>query len=218
MKPYQIFLIRHGNSLSNAQGSTNLKDPDVPLTELGKRQAKEAGMFLKRYFKEQNIDPTSCLYYTSHYLRAEDTMQHIIANLDNSISYLSEPIIREREYGLFDGLDKSEYQKITPDYGTYRNFEERFFQRAPEGESVQDVYERTGEFIHHLLSAPNFSSTPIVIISHSEAIGCMLMHLLGKDLYWYYRTPSPNNAEIIHLISPCGIYFDKEILFTPPQY
>ena len=47
----KIFLIRHGESMQNTKENEKKKLPDhkVYLTEKGKKEAKEAGLFLKKY-------------------------------------------------------------------------------------------------------------------------------------------------------------------------
>lgn len=52
-----IFLIRHGESVSNAGENFISRIPDhlVPLTEKGKAQARENGEWLLSYCKENSI-------------------------------------------------------------------------------------------------------------------------------------------------------------------
>ena len=52
-----IFLIRHGQSISNFHGNYEKRVPDhlVPLTEDGKSQAREMGEWLKKYCDKKGL-------------------------------------------------------------------------------------------------------------------------------------------------------------------
>ena len=65
-----IFLIRHGESVANVGDNLErLPDHLVELTENGKRQAYEAGKWLKDYCDEKGVDLTRARIWRSPYRR-----------------------------------------------------------------------------------------------------------------------------------------------------
>jgi broad specificity phosphatase PhoE len=68
-----IFLVRHGESLGNVDLAVYKTTPDhaIPLSELGRRQAKAAGVALSQMI---DIGPTEPLrIWTSPYRRTRET-------------------------------------------------------------------------------------------------------------------------------------------------
>lgn len=89
----RIFLVRHGMSQSNEDWSVNQRVADhaIALSEEGKRQAREAGAFLARYFAENLVlhqagslgDKATALLpkiriWNSPYLRTRQTRDEIV--------------------------------------------------------------------------------------------------------------------------------------------
>ena len=70
-----IFLIRHGESISNVGDNYEKRLPDhlVPLTERGRRQAAENGRWLADYCREKNIDLSGAIISRSPFLRPRQT-------------------------------------------------------------------------------------------------------------------------------------------------
>ena len=87
--PQQIWIVRHGQSAGNvardaAEAEKQLliaiaeRDVDVPLSELGTRQAQALGDWFATLPPEQQ--PTIVLY--SPYVRAQQTAQAVLARID----------------------------------------------------------------------------------------------------------------------------------------
>lgn len=70
-----IFLIRHGESVSNTGENYVKRIPDhlVSLTENGIRQAQENGKWLADYCAQNNIDLKKARIWRSPYLRTRQT-------------------------------------------------------------------------------------------------------------------------------------------------
>jgi broad specificity phosphatase PhoE len=86
-----IFLIRHAQGYHNANNTVFkkfvasfnwniLKDPQ--LTKLGNIQAKNAGNFLKMYFREYNLNKKLCINFCSVLLRTRETINNILDVLE----------------------------------------------------------------------------------------------------------------------------------------
>lgn len=167
----KIYLVRHGESQSNYDNKHHRSyfcgQLDVPLTEYGKQSASE----LTEYFKEQPIEHV----YVSDLLRTQQTFEHIFTY---PVTMTTTSLLRERSLGLFEGKfkdDISENQKYAKYFSdpNFKDFRHSFTQKAPEGESYQDVYERVKTFMDDVVDR---QLDHIVIVAHQVVIRCFLVY------------------------------------------
>ena len=127
----RLCIVRHGETAWNAEHRVQ-GQLDIPLNEIGLRQAQAVGTALK----EERFDAI----YSSDLVRARQTGDPIANFL--SIKMLLEKDLRERHYGIFERLTYAEVKVRYPeDYA-------RFEARDPEyafrtGESLRSFYERS---------------------------------------------------------------------------
>lgn len=147
-----IFLIRHGESISNTGENYEKKLPDhlVPLTGRGKQQARENGVWLAAYCTAHGVDLTHARIWRSPYLRTRQTSECFNESLQ--ISDIREDItLVEQQYGLFDALPEQDWGRLYPaEYAEYlrqRNHFGRLYARLPLGESPFDVAIRIHQFL-----------------------------------------------------------------------
>lgn len=101
----KFVLVRHGQSIWNLENRFT-GWTDVPLSEKGIKEAKEAGMVLKE--KGFTFD----LAFTSVLKRAEDTLDYILKEMDLSdIEIRHSWRLNERHYGALQGLNKDDTKK-----------------------------------------------------------------------------------------------------------
>ena len=136
----KLFLIRHGESIQNTKENYEKKLPDhrVYLSEKGKIQAKEAGIFLKEYVEENKIDLTSSTLWVSPYERTRQTAA--IINNYLKIKDVKEDItLVEQRYGLFSDKEidaiRKEYPAEFAFYDNYYQNDGKFYAKLPQGES-----------------------------------------------------------------------------------
>ncbi len=168
----KIYLIRHGESKSNYDKKERnhyfCGQLDVPLTEKGARGAQR----LQYHFNKMKIDHI----YLSDLTRTRQTYNAIF---DKFIPATVTPLLRERSLGIFEGKKVSEVEQ-DPQYaayfgnGAYHAFRHSFTQKAPEGESYEDVLKRVEAFFKNEVD-PSLES--IVIIAHQVVIRCCLVYL-----------------------------------------
>ena len=139
----KIYLVRHGESKSNYDNKYG--EPyfcgqlNVPLTE----QGTESAQALVNYFTNKNIDHV----YVSSLLRTQQTYEAIFPyNIPTTFTDL----LKERSLGVFEGNIKRSvtgrnfYKYFNDD--NFKDFRHSFTQKAPEGESYQDVFDRVATF------------------------------------------------------------------------
>lgn len=101
----EIYLCRHGQNVDNANGILN-GHRDLPLTDIGREQAKEIGQLAK------NSDLKFDHIYTSPLIRAKETAE-IIAQLTGSPEPEVIPELIERELGELSGRPHSDITKMS---------------------------------------------------------------------------------------------------------
>lgn len=99
---YQLVLIRHGESTWNLENRFT-GWTDVPLTDTGIAQAKEAGRLLAAEGFDFDVA------YTSMLKRATHTLWHCLDSMDRTwLPVVNAWQLNERHYGALQGLNKSE--------------------------------------------------------------------------------------------------------------
>ena len=124
-----VWLARHGESAGNrardeaeANGSAVIdlptRDMDVPLSDLGERQATALGRWIGEM--EGREQPTVVL--VSSYVRAKQTAEIALkaAGLEH-LPRVYDERLREREFGVLDGLTKRGIKERFPDEAERRH-------------------------------------------------------------------------------------------------
>ena len=102
---YQLVLIRHGESTWNLENRFT-GWTDVPLTDTGIAQAKEAGRLLAAEGFDFDVA------YTSVLKRATHTLWHCLDSMDRTwLPVVNAWRLNERHYGALQGLNKGETAK-----------------------------------------------------------------------------------------------------------
>ena len=147
--PSSLWVVRHGESAGNvardaaeAQGLERLelehRDVDVPLSELGRRQAAALG----RWTAERPEDERPTVVWTSPYVRARQTAQIALETAGLDIPVGGDERLREREFGVLDGLTRRGITAQYPEESQRRSLIGKFYHRPPGGESWVDVAQR----------------------------------------------------------------------------
>jgi len=136
----ELWIVRHGETVDNINHVLQGQQPGK-LSELGIAQAKQTGVELsKQKFSE---------IYCSDLGRTKETLKHILESFpdENSIKTNYCPLIREKGFGILEGLPREVYQGIVKKSGIHiRDYK-------PEGgESWHDVHRRAIEFLDLLNS------------------------------------------------------------------
>lgn len=108
----QLILIRHGETVWNRQGRMQGQS-DSPLSETGVRQAR----LLANRLAQIEFDAL----YTSDSARAHRTAMSVAEVTGHPV--IVEPRLRERHFGIFEGLTGAEIRAMYPD--DFQRFESR---------------------------------------------------------------------------------------------
>lgn len=163
-----LLMIRHGQSVYNLE---NLFTGwlDVPLSEQGIKEAKEAAEKLKNY----KID----VAYTSKLKRAIDTLHFILeVNKNKDIPVVENAALNERNYGDLQGLNKAE---VAMKYGDEQvHIWRRSYDIAPpDGESLKDTLERAMPFFQETIVPDLKKGLNVLIVAHGNSLRAIMKEL-----------------------------------------
>ncbi|MCI8617056.1 MAG: phosphoglycerate mutase family protein [Clostridia bacterium] len=196
-----IFLIRHGESIANNGSNYVERIPDhlVELSDLGKQQSREAGIWLAQYCKEQNIAFDNAKIWRSPYLRTRQTSEEF--NLSLKISNIKEEIsLIEQQFGLFDCISDEQRKKLFPkeyeEYQRQRQNNGRLYAKLPQGESPFDVAIRIQQFIEILHRDYQSGIDTFFVFTHGTALRAFLLRYFNYSTEWFEEERNPKNCWI----------------------
>ena len=178
--PERIWLVRHGQSQGNVARDAadeagahvidiDMRDVDVPLSELGRKQAEAAG----RWFAALPANDRPEIILASPYVRAKQTAE-IICNEGALAGGKAKTVIderlREREFGIFDRLTTLGIRERFPEEAAHRRRLGKFYHRPPGGESWADVILR----LRSMLNTINlhYRDRRVLIVCHQVVVLC----------------------------------------------
>jgi broad specificity phosphatase PhoE len=182
----KLILVRHGESEGNVVRVFTTTPMELPLTDLGRRQARAAADKIARLFKPE-------LVVASSYIRARHTGEIIASALDLPIEIEHE--LHERDMG---GLVGKPYDAIVDDpaYDPKRPWE----WKPPGGETLEEVRARTAPVLDRL--AAQHAGREIVVVSHGGVMAALWAHVTGS---WEDAHVLPN-AGIVLIEHSAGRY------------
>jgi len=176
----KIFIFRHGQTDDNLTHTfSGFRQSD--LTPAGIEEAKGIGEQLK------NEKVTKA--FQSDLIRSQHTLQLVLGDYHKGVQVVTDPRIKERDYGNLTGKNKDEAAKEFPD--KYPLWHRSYDVPPPGGESVKDVEVRVMSFLNDVL--PTLSSDDVVFISaHANSMRPMrkyFEHLSNEEMCSYEYTP-----------------------------
>ena len=163
----RICLVRHGETPWNTERRLQ-GHLDVPLNPVGQAQARATGEALRK------VAFDAC--YSSDLRRAQHTAQAITTHHGKALRISTE--LRERHYGIFQGLTHSEAESSHP------NEYARFITREPAfalpdgGESLLDLSARIARFLNALLDI--HCGQTVLVVTHGGVLD--IAHRLANEL------------------------------------
>ena len=185
--PERLWIVRHAESAGNVarvraeslgerEIRLGVRDVDVPLSGLGLRQADAVG----RWFASlpEALRPTALI--SSPYRRAAETGARLLASAGlQGIGMVSDERLREREFGVLDGLTRAGIEARFPEEASRRAPLGKFYYRPPGGESWCDVILRLRSVIGTLTR--EYTGERVVIVAHTVVVLCLRYLLEGLD-------------------------------------
>jgi len=212
--PERLWLVRHGQSQGNVARDAadeagaheidiDMRDVDVPLSELGREQAQAAGRWFAALPREDRPE----LILSSPYIRAKETAEIICREgaLESGPAHtIVDERLREREFGIFDRLTTAGIRHKFPEEASHRRRLGKFYHRPPGGESWADVILR----LRSMLNTINlhYCDRRVMIVCHQVVVLCFRYIL--EELDEQQILAIDKQADVLN----CGI---AEYLFDP---
>ncbi|MDB5699380.1 MAG: histidine phosphatase family protein [Alphaproteobacteria bacterium] len=156
----------------------DVRDVDVPLSDLGERQAEALG----RWFAAMEEADKPEIVLASPYARARQTATLIrdaggIA--DAATTPLVDERLREREFGVLDRLTTLGIREKFPELAEHRALLGKFYHRPPGGESWADVILRLRSALDTI--SLHHADRRVLIVCHQVVVLCLRYILEGMD-------------------------------------
>ena len=144
-----IYYIRHGETEWNAEGRLQ-GTLDIPLNDLGRKQAADAGAILAELFARDGRSEQSLAFVASPLGRARSTMELVRGTLGlPPRDYSIDDRLREIGYGHWEGSTLAEMQAQDPELFAKRQAE-KWTVSPPGGESYASVQARMRDWYDQL--------------------------------------------------------------------
>ena len=201
-----LILIRHGQSEWNALNQfTGWKDPD--LTAKGIEEAHNAGKIIKDL--KINFD----LVFTSALVRAQNTAEIILKEINQPLSTIKNQALNERNYGDLAGLNKDDARKRWGDEQVHI-WRRSYDIPPPGGESLKDTGERVlpffmKEILPHVCEGKN-----VLVAAHGNSLRSLIKFLDNISNEDIVKLEIPTGAPIHYVINEDGSVKSKKDFFN----
>ena len=187
--PEKLWIVRHGQSAGNvardqadAAGlgviDLNIRDVDVPLSDLGREQAGALGRWFAALPERERPE----IILASPYVRALQTAREI-CELGGASGEARPPVtderLREREFGTWDMLTTAGVRAKFPDQAAQRTMLGKFYHRPPGGESWADVILRLRSALDTI--SLHYADRRVLIVCHQVVVLCFRYILEEMD-------------------------------------
>ena len=174
--PSELFIIRHAQSAGNiareralASGAhvidLAMRDCDVPLSDLGERQAAALGTWCARH-----LEPIDAVI-SSPYVRAQETAAIALRASGWAVPVAIDERLREKEFGTLDRLTHTGIAQRYPEQAELRRVIGKFYYRPPGGESWTDVILRLRSLVETLTR--EHAGERVAIVTHQVIVLCL---------------------------------------------
>ena len=171
-----VFLARHGetdwNSSGRWQGHT-----DIPLNDTGRLQAS----LLATRLRSRGVGAV----VTSDLTRAHETGRIVAADLGVPVAY-TDPDLRERSFGVFEGLTREQCEAQHADaWAAWLDHK-----RAPEGgEAQESLSARVMAAVVRVATEIARPDAPALVVTHGGALRAVVSAVIGT-----MPAPVPNGS------------------------
>lgn len=198
-----LVLVRHGQSDWNKK---NLFTgwTDVPLTQEGMDEAKEAGTRLQKLGYKFDIA------FTSHLIRAWKTLILILDELgQEGLPTINHKALNERDYGDLAGLNKDDARRKWGDEQVHiwrRSYETR----PPGGESLKDTADRALPYFEKEIMPLVMEGKNVIVAAHGNSLRAIIMKLDKLSEEEVTQLNLPTGSPIVYRFNEDGSVASKE--------
>ncbi len=200
----QLCLLRHGESLWNEEDRFT-GWVDVPLTDVGRKQAEKAGESIKKEGLQFQVA------YTSVLNRAIETLEIVMKTIQQNIPVIKDSALNERMYGDLQGLNKEDTAKKYGDQQVHI-WRRSYDIKPPNGESLEDTQNRTIPFFMNCVMTDIKEGKNVLVVAHGNSLRSIVMYLDKLSKEQVLSLELPTGLPIIYSIdSNGGVTSKKEL-------
>ena len=201
-----LILIRHGQSEWNALNQfTGWKDPD--LTAKGIEEAHNAGKIIN------NLKINFDLVFTSALIRAQNTAEIILKEINQPLSTIKNQALNERNYGDLAGLNKDDARKRWGDEQVHI-WRRSYDIPPPGGESLKDTGERVLPYFMKEIHPHVCKGKNVLIAAHGNSLRSLIKFLDNISDEDIVKLEIPTGAPIHYVIGEDGSVKSKKDFFN----
>ena len=201
-----LILIRHGQSEWNALNQfTGWKDPD--LTAKGIEEAHNAGRIIN------NLKINFDLVFTSALVRAQNTAEIILKEINQPLSTIKNQALNERNYGDLAGLNKDDARKRWGDEQVHI-WRRSYDIPPPGGESLKDTGERVLPYFMKEIHPHVCKGKNVLVAAHGNSLRSLIKFLDNISDEDIVKLEIPTGAPIHYVISEDGLVKSKQDYFN----
>ena len=201
-----LILIRHGQSEWNALNQfTGWKDPD--LTAKGIEEAHNAGKIISSL--KINFD----LVFTSALIRAQNTAQIILKEINQPLSTIKNQALNERNYGDLAGLNKDDARKRWGDEQVHI-WRRSYDVPPPGGESLKNTGERVLPFFMKEILPQVCKGKNVLVAAHGNSLRSLIKFLDNISDEDIVKLEIATGAPIHYVINEDGSVMSKKDFFN----
>ena len=178
--PSVLWIVRHGQSAGNVArdlavqaGDLRIpltsRDVDIPLSDLGQSQARALG----HWCAGAHEDGRPQVLLASPSVRAMETARLFreAGGCEPDEKICCDERLREKEFGILDGLTTLGIQHHFPDQAEFRKLLGKFYHRPPGGESWADVIFRLRALMDTV--SLHYGGQRVMIVAHQVVVLCL---------------------------------------------
>lgn len=170
----RLLLIRHAETIHNRDSRVQ-GQADIPLSDLGERQATALGDHLRG-------EPIAAVV-ASPLARALETAQAVAR--EHGLTVETDASLMEMHVGELEGLSTTEMRERFPDFLAEWATERGPAMQMPGGESLLQVQERAWRVVERLRTA--HEDATVALVSHNFVLGCLITRALNAPLHEFRR-------------------------------
>lgn len=205
-----LVLVRHGQSTWNAENRFT-GWVDVPLSELGRREAHEAG----RRLAGEGIHVDRA--YTSTLVRAIETGQAVLDELgQGDLEQIRAWQLNERFYGALTGRNKAQ---TAEEFGAeqVRIWRRSYATPPPGGESLKDTTDRALPYFKAEVLAACREVPTVLVAAHGNSLRAIVKHLDGLSDDEVLRLEIETGVPTVYELDGEGRPVDKQTIGPEPE-
>lgn len=203
----KLTLIRHTKSEWNALGLWT-GWTDVPLAKEGRVQAKTTA----EHVRDLPIDRA----YTSTLKRVKETWDIVQKTLGWDVPTSEDAALNERHYGIYTGKNKWEIQKQVGE-AEFKRIRRSWAHPIPEGETLEDVYDRTVPFFEKEVLPQLKAGKNIALIASGNSLRALVKRLETLSEEEVLNLEFGIGEAYIYDIDETGTVVGKEIRAANPK-